>query len=415
MAAAPELTVSLLGRQPQPEDGTASNGCYSWRAFRTMTDGENLTTALWLAEAALNHACCDSLHCTWRALVTLLSSGDVLAADHYAELLAPRPGLPAGEQAVRQILHTRVRARIAQHCGDLGGARELLSRLIASGADPGDLALPVAGLAEVLVSLGDAQAAEALLSEQHADDTIAGSAPGTAALLSARAAVHVARGRPRAGLADYLACGCLLITKGVFNPATIPWRSRAALAAAAAGQTHLGRPLAENEWKAARCWGEPRSLGIALAAVASFEQDEPAVELLREAAELLTVARARAELSEVNCDLGRRLVRLSRPTTARIYLDQARLLAEATGRAAVGRAATRASADNGAAGRPAPAELSAHERRVVELARMGLDNNQIAGKLSLTRRTVEFHLTNAYRKLGINSRTELWSAPIDVR
>ncbi|MFI9332683.1 LuxR C-terminal-related transcriptional regulator [Kitasatospora sp. NPDC052868] len=51
--------------------------------------------------------------------------------------------------------------------------------------------------------------------------------------------------------------------------------------------------------------------------------------------------------------------------------------------------------------------LTAHERRVAELAANGLSNREIAERLTVTQRTVEFHLTNVYRKLGISRRTQL--------
>ncbi|MER7585338.1 AAA family ATPase [Kitasatospora sp. NPDC097691] len=51
--------------------------------------------------------------------------------------------------------------------------------------------------------------------------------------------------------------------------------------------------------------------------------------------------------------------------------------------------------------------LTAHERRVAGLAANGLSNREIAERLTVTQRTVEFHLTNVYRKLGIARRTQL--------
>ena len=54
--------------------------------------------------------------------------------------------------------------------------------------------------------------------------------------------------------------------------------------------------------------------------------------------------------------------------------------------------------------------LTASERRVAELARDGLTNREIAQTLFVTARTVEGHLTSVFRKLQLDSRTELSSA-----
>ena len=63
------------------------------------------------------------------------------------------------------------------------------------------------------------------------------------------------------------------------------------------------------------------------------------------------------------------------------------------------------------------AALTRSERRVAELAASGRQNKQIADELVVTLDTVEFHLRNSFRKLGISSRTRLptalgiWPAP----
>jgi DNA-binding NarL/FixJ family response regulator len=54
-----------------------------------------------------------------------------------------------------------------------------------------------------------------------------------------------------------------------------------------------------------------------------------------------------------------------------------------------------------------PGELTAQEAKVAKLANAGYKNGEIAVRLSLTRRTIEFHLSAVYRKLGISSRHEL--------
>ena len=51
--------------------------------------------------------------------------------------------------------------------------------------------------------------------------------------------------------------------------------------------------------------------------------------------------------------------------------------------------------------------LTGGERRVAELAVQGLTNRQIADGLFVTVRTVESHLSNVYRKLGVQTRADL--------
>jgi DNA-binding NarL/FixJ family response regulator len=51
--------------------------------------------------------------------------------------------------------------------------------------------------------------------------------------------------------------------------------------------------------------------------------------------------------------------------------------------------------------------LTASERRVADLAGGGQTNRDIAQTLYVTPKTVEVHLSNTYRKLGIASRREL--------
>jgi DNA-binding CsgD family transcriptional regulator len=50
--------------------------------------------------------------------------------------------------------------------------------------------------------------------------------------------------------------------------------------------------------------------------------------------------------------------------------------------------------------------FSKREREVIDLLLQGKSNKQIAFLLGVSNRTIEFHLSNIYTKLGVNSRTE---------
>jgi DNA-binding NarL/FixJ family response regulator len=112
--------------------------------------------------------------------------------------------------------------------------------------------------------------------------------------------------------------------------------------------------------------------------------------------------------------LGGALRRGRRPAEAR---EPLRLALEVADRCGAGGVVERARAELYAAGaRPrvtalaGPASLTPSERRVAELAAEGQSNKEIAQALFVTLKTVEVHLSRAYRKLGITSRRELGRA-----
>ncbi len=135
---------------------------------------------------------------------------------------------------------------------------------------------------------------------------------------------------------------------------------------------------------------------------------------LEEAVAVLDPSPARLELARALAALGAALRRERRPGDAREPLRRALELAVAC--AATGLAEHVRTELYAAGARPrtdarsGAAALTASERRVADLASGGVTNRDIAQTLYVTPKTVEVHLSNAYRKLGIRSRRELGAA-----
>jgi DNA-binding CsgD family transcriptional regulator len=58
-------------------------------------------------------------------------------------------------------------------------------------------------------------------------------------------------------------------------------------------------------------------------------------------------------------------------------------------------------------GPAAPGELTPTERQVAELVVEGLTNQEVAGALFVSVKTVEANLSRVYHKIGVGSRREL--------
>lgn len=232
--------------------------------------------------------------------------------------------------------------------------------------------------------------------------------------LYARGMLRLATGEPAAALADLLECGRRQDERQVRSPIVTPWRS-----AAADCHTLLGEPgpavaLAEEELRLARVWGTPRTVGRALRALAAATGGRHGLDLAGEAVELLRGAEVEPELIPALITYGRLLADSGRRGAARRALREAAGRAERLGAVRLRTVAVESLRACGARlgrGEHAGAEaLTDSELRICRMAAAGHSNGEIAATLHLALRTVETHLTNSFRKLGVRRRAELTGA-----
>jgi DNA-binding CsgD family transcriptional regulator len=227
--------------------------------------------------------------------------------------------------------------------------------------------------------------------------------------LISRGRLRIALGDVRDGLADFLRCGELLGSYGIVRPTD--WRSDAARALLELGDRERAEQLAHEAIAAARAFGAPRALARSLRAAGRVMGGDEGLELLEQAVSLTEPTPSRLEAAYALADLGVELMQRRRRREGREALRLALELALKCGATAL---SERIRGDLGAGGgRPPRLELSGvealtpAERKVCDLAAGELTNRQIAQTLFVTEKTVELHLTSAYRKLGIRSRFQL--------
>ena len=191
----------------------------------------------------------------------------------------------------------------------------------------------------------------------------------------------------------------------------MPWRGWAAEGLRRLDRNDEARALAVEELALARRWGDPNAIGASLRVLGLVEGGEEGIGRLRAAVEVLAGSEARLEHARALVDLGAALRRANQRAEARERLRDSVDLARRVGALGLARRANEEIAATGARPRKVLQTgvdaLTASERRVAQLAAEGMSNKEIAQTLFVTIKTVEVHLSHAYRKLGISSRAQL--------
>ncbi|HET6831582.1 MAG TPA: AAA family ATPase [Solirubrobacterales bacterium] len=197
------------------------------------------------------------------------------------------------------------------------------------------------------------------------------------------------------------------------NPAFAPGRRLPARALVRLDRAGEAAEALREDLELAELWGAPGTVGRALAQLGELRGPD-GIEDLERGVELLDASPLKLDRARALAALGGALRRSRRPSDARDPLRRAYELAEACGAEPLAAeirtelhatgARPRSSALSG------PDSLTASERRVADIAADGKTNKQIAQELFVTPKTVEVHLSNAYRKLDISGRRELAGA-----
>ncbi|MEO6085443.1 MAG: AAA family ATPase [Umezawaea sp.] len=272
---------------------------------------------------------------------------------------------------------------------------------------------PTVGMAVWLVHQGEARGADELLANV--------SRPRLDDFVLENHYYRMARAQTRAGLGDVdgavdhlLWCGRSLAEAGITTPLFVPWWADVALLLAEHGRGAEAVAHVEHGEHLVRSWGVPRARGLELLARAAVSEGPAAVELLQEAVHVFEGSPSAYDRQRAEHRLGLELLRRGDARSARRHLRLAVDLATRCG----SRVAATRSRDLlvKAGGRLRPMTgasedvLTSSEQRVAGMAVDGLTNREIAEALFVTPRTVEVHLTSAYRKLGIGGRAQLANA-----
>jgi DNA-binding CsgD family transcriptional regulator len=386
-------------------------------AFRIVQRGDGAARAAELAERALagGRLLADGIDspALLAAAMALGASGRTEAAESLFGTIAGCARLSDSRPVLAAASGRRGVERYRRGALDLA-VTDLESALAVAHGQPWETMVDDsrACLVRVRVERGELMLAERDLHAWCAGGTLPDTAFGNRLLIE-RARLRLAQGRVGEATIDLQLVAQRLSAEG--ESMLFEWRGPAALAHHRLGDQEAALALAREDLECAERWGAARQLGSAMTTLGLIEGGAEGIERVRDGGELLSRSPALLEQARALVSLGLLLQQAGERERARPQLLAGTQLARRCGARALAVLAEQAIAAAGhthgrRASRAGHRALTPSEHRVARLAAGGLSNPDIAKTLYVTRKTVEMHLGNAYRKLHINSRQQLRAA-----
>jgi DNA-binding CsgD family transcriptional regulator len=349
-----------------------------------------------------------------QAATVLSECGELERALSYAEDLTN--AARRWQDRPAEAMALSLRSMLRREAGLLGPALQDAAASVAllnkCRADPAsaNATLARARYVQLLVDHGSLEQALSVIRSYSQDSagTMAGLQMGLA-----RARLLSVAGHPHDALGRLLACGESASQYEIKNPAALLWQPEAAVLFKMSGAANRARDLADDAVVAARRVGHKGALSRALRAQGIVRAGTEGERLIEEATQVVADTPFVLERALALADYGSMLVETGDRSRAKAVLRIAAPLAYECGLPPlVQRVVDAYSAAGGRlhGGHFPGVTLTDAELRVAQLAAAGHTNREIAQSLFVGLRTVEIHLSSAYRKLRVSGRAGLAKA-----
>jgi len=353
------------------------------------------------------HLSTDELGWLWLARITAGNMWDeeTLVTTHHVQLARETGALTTLPLALAVCIGAHVLS------GELAGAASLVDELEAVTEATGS-PLPPYGALLLAAWQGNEAEAATLFDAATAEAVRRGEGFGLTVAMCAQAVLHNSFTRYEEALAAARAGAEQPPTMAVEVWGLLSETVEAAVRCGNAAQaTDAFRRLAETT----RASGTDWALGIEARCRAQLSDGETAESAFREAIERLGRTQVRGEYARAHLLYGEWLRRRRRRFDAREQLRTAHEMFIGMGMRAWAKRAAEELVATGESVRKRSVEtgteLTPKEAQIVHLISQGLSNPEIAQRLFLSRRTVEWHIGRIFGKLGVTSRRQLRHRP----